>query len=108
MRVFSAFEAWGRFIVTTSSRGAGSDSRSVSIVDVGTGLWAVLGILASVIARAGTGRGGRVATSLYETALAWMGVPGSAYLASRTWPRRRGPPTPRSPLTRPSRPPTAI
>jgi crotonobetainyl-CoA:carnitine CoA-transferase CaiB-like acyl-CoA transferase len=62
----------------------------VSIVDMGTGLWAAVGILASVVARAQTGQGGLVATSLYETALAWMGVPISAYLASGTLPTKTG------------------
>lgn len=54
----------------------------VSIVDMGAGMWATIGILAALLERARTGRGGAVATSLYETALAWMTVPLAGYAAN--------------------------
>lgn len=54
----------------------------VSIVDMGAGMWATIGILAALVERARTGRGGSVATSLYETALAWMTVPLAGYQAN--------------------------
>lgn len=54
----------------------------VSIVDMGSGMWATIGILAALFERTRTGRGGSVATSLYETALAWMTIPLAAYAAS--------------------------
>lgn len=63
---------------------------TVSIVDMGAGLWSTIGILASVVERAKTGRGGVVSTSLYETAIAWMGVPITAYLASGALPEKTG------------------
>jgi crotonobetainyl-CoA:carnitine CoA-transferase CaiB-like acyl-CoA transferase len=44
----------------------------VSIVDMGTGMWAAIAILAALRRRAETGRGERIVTALYETALAWM------------------------------------
>lgn len=53
----------------------------VSIVDMGAGMWATIGILAALVERARTGQGGSVATSLYETALAWMTVPLAGYQA---------------------------
>ncbi len=43
----------------------------VSIIDMGSGMWAAIGILASLIEREKTGRGGLVETSLFETALAY-------------------------------------
>jgi crotonobetainyl-CoA:carnitine CoA-transferase CaiB-like acyl-CoA transferase len=43
----------------------------VSIIDMGSGMWAAIGILASLIEREKTGRGGFVETSLFETALAY-------------------------------------
>jgi crotonobetainyl-CoA:carnitine CoA-transferase CaiB-like acyl-CoA transferase len=43
----------------------------VSIIDMGSGMWAAIGILASLIERGKTGRGGLVETSLFETALAY-------------------------------------
>jgi crotonobetainyl-CoA:carnitine CoA-transferase CaiB-like acyl-CoA transferase len=54
----------------------------VSIVDMGSGMWATIGILAALFERTHTGRGGAVATSLYETALAWMTVPLAGYAAN--------------------------
>jgi crotonobetainyl-CoA:carnitine CoA-transferase CaiB-like acyl-CoA transferase len=54
----------------------------VSIIDIGSGMWATIGILAALVERARTGKGGAVATSLYETALAWMTVPLAGYQAN--------------------------
>jgi crotonobetainyl-CoA:carnitine CoA-transferase CaiB-like acyl-CoA transferase len=54
----------------------------VSLVDMGSGMWTVIGLLASLIERTATGQGGQVSTSLYETGLAWMTVPLAAYGAS--------------------------
>lgn len=44
----------------------------VSIVDMGAGMWGAIGILAALLRRAETGRGGIVDGSLYETAIAWV------------------------------------
>src|ERR1700746_3630872 len=63
----------------------------VSIIDIATGMWSVIGILAALQERQHTGRGGVVDTSLYETTLAWMTLPISAYLANGEIPRRHGP-----------------
>lgn len=54
----------------------------VSLVDMGSGMWAVIGLLSSLIARAQTGRGTHVSTSLYETGLAWMMIPLAGYEAA--------------------------
>ena len=54
----------------------------VSMIDMGSGMWATIGILAALFARARSGRGGAVATSLYETALAWMSIPLAGYAAN--------------------------
>ena len=62
----------------------------VSIVDLATGMWAVIGILAALTERRRTGRGGIVDTSLYESALAWMTIPLAAYLVDRKIPTRQG------------------
>jgi crotonobetainyl-CoA:carnitine CoA-transferase CaiB-like acyl-CoA transferase len=63
---------------------------TVSIIDIATAMWAVIGILAALQERGRTGRGGVVDTSLYETTLAWMTLPISAYLASGEIPTRHG------------------
>ena len=62
----------------------------VSIIDIATGMWSVIGILAALQERQRTGRGGVVDTSLYETTLAWMSLPISAYLANGEIQRRYG------------------
>ena len=62
----------------------------VSIIDIATGMWSVIGILAALQERQRTGRGGVVDSSLYETTLAWMTLPISAYLANGEIPRRHG------------------
>jgi crotonobetainyl-CoA:carnitine CoA-transferase CaiB-like acyl-CoA transferase len=62
----------------------------VSIIDIATGMWSVIGILAALQERQRTGRGGVVDTSLYETTLGWMTLPISAYLANGEIPKRHG------------------
>lgn len=70
-------------IMSVTGTGADEPVRvGVSIVDMGAGMWAVIGILASLLARRDSGCGARVATSLFETGLAWMTVPLAAYCAS--------------------------
>jgi crotonobetainyl-CoA:carnitine CoA-transferase CaiB-like acyl-CoA transferase len=63
---------------------------TVSIIDIATAMWSVIGILAALQERRRTGRGGVVDTSLYETTLAWMSLPISAYLADGHMPARHG------------------
>lgn len=62
----------------------------VALNDLGTGVWAALGICAALLRREQDGVGGVVDVSLYETALAWMTVPLSDYLAGGPPPRRYG------------------
>jgi crotonobetainyl-CoA:carnitine CoA-transferase CaiB-like acyl-CoA transferase len=54
----------------------------VSIVDMACGMWAVIGLLASLLARTETAKGAEVATSLYETGLAWMTIPLAGFEAA--------------------------
>ncbi|MFH1603860.1 MAG: CoA transferase, partial [Pseudomonadota bacterium] len=54
----------------------------VSLIDMGSGMWTVIGLLASLIARSADGKGTHVSTSLYETGLAWMTVYLASYEAS--------------------------
>ncbi|MGY3617939.1 CaiB/BaiF CoA transferase family protein [Bradyrhizobium sp. USDA 10063] len=54
----------------------------VSLIDMGSGMWAVIGLLAALVARKGGAKGRIVSTSLYETGLAWMTVPLAGYAAS--------------------------
>jgi crotonobetainyl-CoA:carnitine CoA-transferase CaiB-like acyl-CoA transferase len=63
---------------------------AVSIIDLATGMWAAIGVLAALEERRRTGRGGVIDTSLYETALGWMTIPIAAYLANGELPARFG------------------
>lgn len=65
-----------------------------SIIDMGAGLWCVIGILAALLRRRETGEGCTIDASLYETALAWMTVPIANSLASGREPGRSGSETP--------------
>jgi crotonobetainyl-CoA:carnitine CoA-transferase CaiB-like acyl-CoA transferase len=51
----------------------------VSLVDMGSGMWTVIGFLSSLLAQRAGGTGAHLTTSLYETGLAWMTVPLAGY-----------------------------
>jgi crotonobetainyl-CoA:carnitine CoA-transferase CaiB-like acyl-CoA transferase len=61
-----------------------------SLIDMGTGIWAAVGILAALLERERTGAGAVVDVSLYETALAYIGYHLVGYLADGTIPRGQG------------------
>jgi len=58
------------------------------LLDHGTGMWAAIGVLAALVRRAATGRGGVVDTSLFETALGWWTVHYASYAMSGEVPPR--------------------
>ena len=64
----------------------------LSINDMGTGMWIVIGVLSALRTRDADPerRGQIVDVSLYETALAWMTVPLSDVLAGAPLPKRSG------------------
>lgn len=62
----------------------------VSLVDVGTGMWAAIGILGACLERSRTGRGMRVQASLLETSLSWMNALIVAHAISAKSPQRMG------------------
>jgi crotonobetainyl-CoA:carnitine CoA-transferase CaiB-like acyl-CoA transferase len=58
------------------------------LLDHGTGMWAAIGVLAALLRRASTGKGGVVDTSLFETALGWWTVHYASYAMSGEVPQR--------------------
>jgi crotonobetainyl-CoA:carnitine CoA-transferase CaiB-like acyl-CoA transferase len=62
----------------------------VSVVDMGTGMWAAIGILGALRERDRTGRGTQVATALFDTALAWSVFQLSHFFATGDVPRPQG------------------
>jgi crotonobetainyl-CoA:carnitine CoA-transferase CaiB-like acyl-CoA transferase len=61
-----------------------------SLIDMGTGIWSALGIVAALLERERTGEGATVDTSLYETALGYIGYHLVGYLADGTVPTGQG------------------
>jgi formyl-CoA transferase/CoA:oxalate CoA-transferase len=62
----------------------------VSLIDLGTGVWAALGVLAALYERESTGAGRTLEISLYETALSLLSSQLVGYLGAGDVPGRRG------------------
>jgi crotonobetainyl-CoA:carnitine CoA-transferase CaiB-like acyl-CoA transferase len=94
MRPLPAFEPVAQAfsgIMSINGEPNGPPSRvGVSVVDVGTAMWTVIGALAALQHRNATGKGGIVNTSLLETALAWAGPHIAGYLNQGRIPQRLG------------------
>jgi formyl-CoA transferase/CoA:oxalate CoA-transferase len=83
-------QAAGGLISMTGEPGTAGARVGSSLIDLGTGVWAALGIVAALSQRETSGMGAVVETSLYETALAWVGYHLAGYLADGTVPRPQG------------------
>jgi formyl-CoA transferase len=60
-------------LVSINGDPAGPPARvPLSMTDLGTGMWTVIGLLTALHQRAETGRGCVIRTSLFDTALTWM------------------------------------
>ena len=83
-------QAAGGLISVTGEPGRPGVRVGASLIDMGTGMWAALGILAALLAREQTGVGVTVDTSLYETALTYIGYHLVGFLADGTVPSGEG------------------
>lgn len=83
-------QAFGGVMSTTGEPGRPSVRVGPSIVDMGTGMWAVIGTLAALRVREATGHGGVVDVSLFETASAWLTILASQCMASGQSPGKEG------------------
>lgn len=83
-------QAFGGIMSTTGEEGRPPVRVGPSIVDLGTGMWAVIGMLTALKRRADSGRGGIIDVSLFETAAGWMSLLAANYQASGELPRRLG------------------
>ncbi|MEK7387201.1 MAG: CoA transferase, partial [candidate division NC10 bacterium] len=61
-----------------------------SIIDMGTAMWAALGIVAGLRERDQTGRAVEVTTALFETALMWVSYQAMGYFATGEVPQPQG------------------
>jgi crotonobetainyl-CoA:carnitine CoA-transferase CaiB-like acyl-CoA transferase len=83
-------QAAGGLISVTGEPGRSGVRVGSSLVDMGTGIWSALGIVVALLEREHSGDGVVVDTSLYETALAYVGYHLVGYLADGTVPTRQG------------------
>jgi len=83
-------QAFGGIMSTTGEAGRPPVRVGPSIVDLGTGMWAVIGMLTALNRRRDTGRGGVIDVSLFETAAGWMSLLAAYYQASGELPTRLG------------------
>jgi crotonobetainyl-CoA:carnitine CoA-transferase CaiB-like acyl-CoA transferase len=81
-------QAFAGLFWTSGTEGAPPFRIGVPTLDVGSGMWAVIGILAALVRRAETGAGGVVDASLFETALTWMGGSIASYGITGETPKR--------------------
>jgi formyl-CoA transferase len=94
MRSLPAFEPVAQAfsgILSINGNPDGPPARlGVSVVDVGTAMWTVIGALSALHQREATGKGTIVNTSLLETALGWAGPHIAGYLNQGRVPQRLG------------------
>jgi crotonobetainyl-CoA:carnitine CoA-transferase CaiB-like acyl-CoA transferase len=83
-------QAAGGLVSMTGEPGRPGVRIGSSLIDMGTGMWAALGIVAALLERERSGVGALVDTSLYETALAYVGYHLVGYLADGTVPTPQG------------------
>jgi crotonobetainyl-CoA:carnitine CoA-transferase CaiB-like acyl-CoA transferase len=83
-------QAAGGLISLTGEPGRSGVRVGSSLIDMGTGMWSALGIVSALLERERTGEGAEVDTSLYETALGYIGYHLVGFLADGTVPAPEG------------------
>jgi crotonobetainyl-CoA:carnitine CoA-transferase CaiB-like acyl-CoA transferase len=83
-------QAFVGLMAVTGEEGRPPVRIGTSIVDMGTGLWTAIGVLAALGQRRLTGQGATIDASLLETGLAWLPYQIASYQAEGREPRRFG------------------
>jgi len=78
-------------LISLNGDPSGPESRvGVSIIDLSTGMWTAIGILAALAKRTATGQGSLVNTSLFESGLMWASNHVAQYSVTGKMPPRQG------------------
>ncbi|HXH84508.1 MAG TPA: CaiB/BaiF CoA-transferase family protein, partial [Candidatus Tectomicrobia bacterium] len=83
-------QAYGGLMSVNGHPGQEPARVGTSIMDMGTGMWAALGILGALRQRDATGRAVEVTTALFDTALMWVCYHAMGVLASGEVPQPQG------------------
>ncbi len=83
-------QAFGGIMSVVGEPGGNPVRVGPSIVDMGSGMWAALGIVSALLRRQATGEGAVVDVSLFETAAAWMTMYAAQYQAGGALPGKNG------------------
>ena len=78
-------------LISLNGDPSGPEARiGVSIIDLSTGMWTAIGVLAALAKRTATGRGSLVNTSLFESGLMWASNHVAQYSVTGKMPPRQG------------------
>jgi crotonobetainyl-CoA:carnitine CoA-transferase CaiB-like acyl-CoA transferase len=83
-------QAFSGIMSTTGEAGRAPVRVGASIVDMGTGMWAVIGVLSALHTRRDSGKGSVVDVSLFETAAGYVSLFAAQYQSSGELPTRQG------------------
>ena len=83
-------QAYGGLMSINGHPGQEPARVGTSIIDMGTGMWAALGIVAALRERDRTGRAVEVTTALFETALTWISYQAAGYFGDGVVPQPQG------------------
>lgn len=86
----AVLQAAGGIMSVNGERGGGAMRVGLPLVDIGTGMWAVSGVLLALLERHRSGRGQSVEACLYDTAIALLHPVAAGWLMTGDAPERWG------------------